>query len=1071
MNSGSADRGTAIGVMSLSKELVFLILQFLDEENLKETAHILERETGYFFDMKYFEGLALSGNWDEVERYLSGFTKVEDNKFSLKIYFEIRKQKFLEALDNHDGSKALGILVNDLKVFASYNEDLYKEMTQLLTTDDFRKHESLSTYRDTNSARIIMMKDLKKVIEANPLFRGKLKFPNFRSQRLRRLINQSLNWQHVHCSYPQPDPVIKTLFLDHVCQPLDNHSIVNNPPPSEVASAPVPTSPSSCTFTPSTVTHSAVSAGTVGLCAPRNPAETLEELKDSESLSKTGTLETLDEVTSGFTYPGQGQSSVFRLPDDFPKLVQKTLNEGSSPVSMDFHPVQSTLLIVGTIVGDIGLWEVLSGEKLLSRSFKVWDIGACSPIFKAAMVKDPCVSVKCIRWSPDGSIFGVAYSKHILQLYSYGGASDVQPKLEFDAHVGGVNDLAFCAPDKKLMVISCGDDKIVKVWDAVNGVKMFTFEGHEASVYSVLPHTKERIHFIFSTSVDGKIKAWLYDNLGARVDFDAPGHWCTTMAYSDDNKRIFSCGTSKDGESFLVEWNETEGSLKRIYHGLRKPSIGILQFDTAKNQFLAVGDDHLIKLWDMDNVELLTTIDADGDLPASPCVRFNKEGTLLAVFAKGNRIKILANDSSPKLQQTSENNYLASSSLSEILSELSISQISSVGSAGMEDGGVPVNEGTRSLENVKPILTEEANGNISNIYYPPQFQFLSLPAKTNKVSSLIYNNAGDSILALGSNVHVVWKWPQNDLNMSGKATTKIPPQLWKPKGRSQLIGDYSAGTNPADVVACFVFSKNDSYGISASGGKISVFNMLTYKKMTTFMSSPPMATFLALHPQDNNIIAVGLDDSTIVIYNVRNDEVENKLKGHFGKITGLAFSEVLNVLVSSGADAQIVVWNYDGWERVNSRSMQIPDEGPPLSDIRIQFHQDQIHFLAVHDTCLEIYEAKKLECIGQWVTGKFSAEISHATFSSDSQLVYAIFLDGTASVFNTPNFHLQCRIDFNACIPLDIRCDVCPLVVAAHPNNPNQFAVGLSNGGIHIIEPLESVGKWTALPPVVDPLA
>lgn len=81
--------------------------------------------------------------------------------------------------------------------------------------------------------------------------------------------------------------------------------------------------------------------------------------------------------------------------------------------------------------------------------------------------------------------------------------------------------------------------------------------------------------------------------------------------------RIFSCGTSKDGESFLVEWNETEGSLKRIYQGLRKPSIGILQFDTAKNQFLAVGDDHLIKLWDMDNLELLTTIDADGDLPVS----------------------------------------------------------------------------------------------------------------------------------------------------------------------------------------------------------------------------------------------------------------------------------------------------------------------------------------------------------------------------------------------------------------------------------------------------------------------
>ena len=71
--------------------LIFVIL--LDDS--------LERETGIFFDMKYFEGLALSGNWDEVERYLSGFTKVEDNKFSLKIYFEIRKQKFLEELDKY----------------------------------------------------------------------------------------------------------------------------------------------------------------------------------------------------------------------------------------------------------------------------------------------------------------------------------------------------------------------------------------------------------------------------------------------------------------------------------------------------------------------------------------------------------------------------------------------------------------------------------------------------------------------------------------------------------------------------------------------------------------------------------------------------------------------------------------------------------------------------------------------------------------------------------------------------------------------------------------------------------
>jgi hypothetical protein len=59
----------------------------------------LEQESGFFFNMKYFEDQAQAGEWDEVERYLSGFTKVDDNRYSMKIFFEIRKQKYLEALD------------------------------------------------------------------------------------------------------------------------------------------------------------------------------------------------------------------------------------------------------------------------------------------------------------------------------------------------------------------------------------------------------------------------------------------------------------------------------------------------------------------------------------------------------------------------------------------------------------------------------------------------------------------------------------------------------------------------------------------------------------------------------------------------------------------------------------------------------------------------------------------------------------------------------------------------------------------------------------------------------------
>ncbi|KAF5950537.1 hypothetical protein HYC85_012530 [Camellia sinensis] len=113
------------------------------------------------------------------------------------------------------------------------------------------------------------------------------------------------------------------------------------------------------------------------------------------------------------------------------------------------------------------------------------------------------------------------------------------------------------------------------VWDVATGSKQYTFEGHQLPVYSVCPHTKENIQ----------------------------------------NNPLFSCGTSKEGESYIVEWNESEGAVKRTYHGLGKRSVGVVQFDTTKNRFLAAGDEFVIKFWDMDNVNLLTTTNAEGGLP------------------------------------------------------------------------------------------------------------------------------------------------------------------------------------------------------------------------------------------------------------------------------------------------------------------------------------------------------------------------------------------------------------------------------------------------------------------------
>ena len=63
-----------------------------------------------------------------------------------------------------------------------------------------------------------------------------------------------------------------------------------------------------------------------------------------------------------------------------------------------------------------------------------------------------------------------------------------------------------------------------------------------------------------------------------------------------------------------------------------------------------------------------------------------------------------------------------------------------------------------------------------------------------------------------------------------QATATISPQLWQPSSGILMTND-AADTNPDEAVSCFALSKNDSYVMSASGGKISLFNMMTFKVM------------------------------------------------------------------------------------------------------------------------------------------------------------------------------------------------------------------------------------------------
>ncbi|BAT80306.1 hypothetical protein VIGAN_02330600 [Vigna angularis var. angularis] len=104
-----------------------------------------------------------------------------------------------------------------------------------------------------------------------------------------------------------------------------------------------------------------------------------------------------------------------------------------------------------------------------------------------------------------------------------------------------------------------------------------------------------------------------------------------------------------------------------------------------------------------------------------------------------------------------------------------------------------------------------------------------------------------------------------------------------------------------------------------------------------------------------------------------------------------------------------------------------------------------------------------MELIQSWVAQEWLiGSLSCATYSCNSQLVYATFPDGNIGIFDGNTLKVKCRLASSAYLhqPTIIRKNVYPIVVAAHPDEPNQFAIGLSDGSIKVIEPRECDTKW-----------
>ncbi|XP_028779245.1 topless-related protein 4 [Neltuma alba] len=352
----------------------------------------------------------------------------------------------------------------------------------------------------------------------------------------------------------------------------------------------------------------------------------------------------------------------------------------------------------------------------------------------------------------------------------------------------------------------------------------------------------------------------------------------------------------------------------------------------------------------------------------------------------------------------------------------------------------------------------KSSTDIVEINEPSQCCMLVLPDDSlfARVARLNYTCSGDFILALAQNaVHKLWLL-HDDKCLSGKALTDIQPSLHQPSN-GQAMTNY-ASENQKDVDHCFALK--DHHLLSASGGRISRYNLKTLETVDTFAVPPPVATYFIFLSQE--IFAIAFDDSRILIYCTCTKKVKAELQGH-QKTTCLAFSQSLNVLASSGTDAQLCVWDAAGWKKRASKTLyslhtgQVPN--PPVVNY-IEFHKDQAHLLIVNERQIDIYEAPMLNHFMQRVLPESDPPITYATYSCDGQSIFVSFKNGCIKILSSEALEVRCRISLSAYAQPNPSLEVYPTVVAAHPYKPNQIALGLTDGRVVLLEPLASEGGW-----------
>ncbi|CAL3973131.1 hypothetical protein PZA11_005450 [Diplocarpon coronariae] len=227
------------------------------------------------------------------------------------------------------------------------------------------------------------------------------------------------------------------------------------------------------------------------------------------------------------------------------------------------------------------------------------------------------------------------------------------------------------------------------------------------------------------------------------------------------------------------------------------------------------------------------------------------------------------------------------------------------------------------------LLVAGFSNGIFGLYEMPEFNMVhSLSISQNEIDFVTINKSGEWLAFGASKLGqlLVWEWQsENQILKQQGHFDSMNALVYSPDGQKIVtaaddgkikIWDVKSGFSIATftehisgVTACD-FAKNGSVLFTASlDGSVRAWDLVRYRNFKTF-TAPTRLSFscLAVDPSGDVVCAGSLDSFDIHIWDVRTGQLLDRLSGHEGPVSTLAFAPNGGVVVSGSWDHTVRIW-------------------------------------------------------------------------------------------------------------------------------------------------------------------